>query len=101
MLWNNRRISIEGTPFGWESWWCHGIMRVDDIIHPSEGHFLSHLELSERYGIESSFLNALQLRQSLPGAWRALISPPGRPPDFSSFGQVSERNQQYCPPGRW
>lgn len=81
VLWNNRRISIKGAPFVWKSWWLKGIMRVEDILHPSEGRFLSHLEIFERYGIHASFLDVLQLRQSLPGAWRALISPHGRPPD--------------------
>lgn len=81
ILWNNKRISIEGKPLTWISWQQHGITRIGDIIHPTEGRFLSHLELNDKFGLNSTFLDALQLRQSIPGAWRSIITPHGRPPD--------------------
>lgn len=81
MLWNNKRISMEGKPLTWTSWSRLGITRIDNIIHPTEGRFLSHLELNDKFGSNSSFLEALQLRQSVPGAWRSIITPHGRPPD--------------------
>lgn len=81
LLWNNKRVTIEGQQVMWKSWWQAGIVRLDDIIHPSQGRFLSHFEINERFGVQSSFLSTLQLRQSIPGAWRAMISPHGRPPD--------------------
>lgn len=56
-------------------------MRVNDIIHPSDGRFLSHTEINEKYDLNASFLDALRIRQSIPGSWRALITPHGRPPD--------------------
>lgn len=85
VLWHNKRISVEGSSIRWDAWLSRGIMRVEDILHPSEGRFLSHLEINERYGLNSSFLDALQIRQSIPGSWRALITHQGRPPEHAGL----------------
>lgn len=81
ILWHNRRISIEGSSLNWGTWWSKGVLRVEDVLHPTEGRFLSHTEINEKYGLQTSFLDALQIRQSIPGGWRALVTPQGRPPE--------------------
>lgn len=51
-------------------------MRVEDLLHEKEGRFLSHDELSKKLGIKVTFLEALQIRQSVPYRWRALVPSP-------------------------
>lgn len=80
VLWHNKRVSIEGATLRWDSCWLQGIIRIEDIVHPIEGRFLSHTELNEKYNLSLSFLHALQLRQSIPSGWRAKITPSGSPP---------------------
>lgn len=60
-------------------------MRIEDILHPDEGRFLSHTELNEKYDLQLSFHHALQIRQSIPGGWRARLSPSGSPPIVGSI----------------
>lgn len=62
-IWNNGRITMEGAPFSWESWRSHGVVKIDDIIHPTEGRFLSHYEINEKYGLNSSFLDTLRITE--------------------------------------
>lgn len=89
MLWFKKSVTIQGSSFRWDRWWKRGIMRVNDLLHESEGRFLSHTELSAKLDIPVSFLEALQIRQSIPYCWRALISPLGQTPQteglFVSF----------------
>lgn len=80
MLWYNKNVTIEGSPFRWDRWWRQGIMRVDDLLHESEGRFLSHTELTAKLGFHVTFLEALQIRHSIPYHWRSLISPVGQTP---------------------
>lgn len=70
VIWFNKRITIGGSPFRWDRWWRHGVMRVEDNIHETEGRFLSHTELGEKLGIPVTFLEALQIRQCIPHHWR-------------------------------
>lgn len=53
---------------------------MKDIIHESEGRFLSHIELSEKFDLQVTFLEALQIRQSNPYRWRALLTAQGQTP---------------------
>ena len=43
-----------------------------DILNEN-GDFLSHSEISEKFGVRCHFLQALQIRQSLPLEWRRVI----------------------------
>ena len=45
---------------------------VNDILNEN-GDFLSHTEISEKFGVRCHFLQALQIRQSLPLEWRRVI----------------------------
>lgn len=55
-------------------------MRVEDVLHESEGRFLSHSELSTKLGIPVTFLEPMQIRQSIPHRWRTLLSAQGQTP---------------------
>ena len=72
ILWNNRYITIKNKPFTWKKWKDAGIIKVRDIIDES-GIFLSQEQILDKYGIRINFLEALQIRKSLPYDWRRLI----------------------------
>lgn len=77
VLWYNKRIKMDGLPFCWKGWLTRGVWRVEDLLDPAEGRFLSHTELGAKFDMQTSFLNVLQLKQSLPRAWRGLLSQQG------------------------
>lgn len=80
VLWFNKRVTIEGSPYRWDKWWRRGIMRIEDLLHETEGRLLSHTELSDKLGIPVTFLEALQSRQSIPHLWTSPLSPQGQTP---------------------
>ena len=71
-LWYNQYISIDKKAVFWKQWYNKGISKVSDIL-TAEGTFMSQHELSTNYGLKISFLEALQIRQSLPHNWRQLL----------------------------
>lgn len=73
VLWNNQYITIQNKPFIWDQWVKHGIIRVGNLIN-SVGMFLDSKEIYNKFGLKCNFLNILQLRQSLPGQWRRVLS---------------------------
>lgn len=83
ILWNNRWITCNGKPLCRPAWQKKGIRSIHDICNNQEGRLYSHLELVNRYQIRCTFLDALQIRLSIPLHWRAAISSnwqPGPPP---------------------
>lgn len=56
---------------GWEK---AGIVAVGDLCHHSEDRLLSHSEITEKYKIHCTFLEALGLRMSIPLRWRKTIT---------------------------
>ena len=71
-LWFNEHISIDKKAIFWKRWYNRGITKVSDIL-TAEGAFMSQQELSLNYGLKITFLEALQIRQSLPHNWRKLL----------------------------
>ena len=72
VLWNNKFITVNNSPIFWKSWKEAGIVRVEDIL--IDGSFMSDTQISQRYGVQCNFLQALQIRHSIPGSWRASLS---------------------------
>ena len=72
ILWCNRYITIQNRPFTWKKWKDAGIYKINDLIDRN-GHFLSANEIAETFGIQTNFLEILQIRQSLPYAWRQTL----------------------------
>ena len=96
-IWNNRYITIENVPYEWASWQTKGIQYVSDILN-ANGDFLSHNEISEKFGVRCHFLQALQIRQSLPLEWRRVIRTeyshkPVRAPFIHSNGTLLPLNK--------
>ena len=69
-------FTIQNRPFTWKKW-------KDDIIDRN-GHFLSANEITEKFGIQTNFLEILQIRQSLPYAWRQTLE------NSSEISQINE-----------
>ena len=72
VLWYNRYITIQNQCFFWKKWKEAGILKVHDLM--TDNNFLSANELSYKYNIHINFLEVLQIRQSLPYAWRTLLN---------------------------
>lgn len=75
MLWLNKHITINKEPFLWTKWYDKGILSVSDLTK-ANSIFLSHSELNEKYELNCSFLECLQIRQSIPLAWRQMLRNP-------------------------
>ena len=71
ILWNNKFITIDRKPILWKEWKDAGILRIEDILE--NGSFMSDTKIAQRYGVKCNFLQALQIRQSIPGGWRNSI----------------------------
>lgn len=69
-LWFNSFILVNRRPIFWQSWSAAGIRTINDLLHPTEPRFLSHLEVSQTYGCSASFCEILQIRSSIPFIWR-------------------------------
>ena len=68
-IWFNEYITIEGKPLLWKGWFNKGIKQIKDLLN-DKGHFLDSFQLNEKFGIQSNFLQTLQLRKALPFCWR-------------------------------
>jgi hypothetical protein len=71
-IWNNRYITISNKPYRWERWVKHGICKIKDILNEN-GDFMSHIEINDKFHVGCNFMNALQLRQSVPSKWRSVL----------------------------
>lgn len=77
-LWQNKNIAISMKPILWPSWRNARIVCINDLLHATESRFLSHLEISNKYKIQCSFLQCLQLRSAIPCQWKRLLLGPAR-----------------------
>lgn len=75
MLWDNKFITIQQKPISWPQWQESGILFVNDLLHLTLPRFLSHEELSHKFGIRVSFLELLQIRSAIPCSWKRKIVP--------------------------
>lgn len=86
-LWQNKRIQSGGRPIRGSSWQRSGINHIADLCHGTNNLFLSHTELSNKFGVQCSFLDLLQVRMSIPLHWRRLLAEAPLPenPPLSDF----------------
>ena len=59
-------------PYIWETWRSHGINFINDVIDDN-GQFLDHVMIQTKFNVPCNFLQALQLRQSVPFLWRQTL----------------------------
>ncbi len=71
-LWyNSFRNSNTDTLF-LDSWSNKGINKIKHIINEL-GQFLSHNQLTDAYNINTPFVTTIQIRSSIPKAWKELL----------------------------
>ena len=56
----------------WERWVAAGILKIKDILNDN-GEFIDANTITFKYGIRVNFLEVLQIRQSIPYAWRNVL----------------------------
>lgn len=54
----------------WKGWEEKGIHTIGDLCHNSENTIMSHTEITEKFSIPCSFLEALSIRLSIPTRWK-------------------------------
>ena len=72
IIWNNKYITVNRRPIFYRNWHKNGITRIQNLLDENN-HFLSDSDIRKKYGVKCSFLDVLQIRQSIPIQWRGLI----------------------------
>lgn len=73
-LWFNHLLGPGLEHISRRGWQDKGIETVGDLCHQSENRLLSHTEISDKFGIVCTFLEALSLRASIPLKWRRALT---------------------------
>ena len=71
-MWHNKFITIKKKSFFWENWYRNGVKQIKDRVN-TEGHFLSHSEIHNKYRIQCTFLETLAIRKAIPFVWREIL----------------------------
>lgn len=59
---------------------------MGDICHPTEGRILSHTEITAKFNIQCTFLEALAIRLQIPFHWRKALTKEWKPPPLPRVG---------------
>ncbi len=73
VIWNNKYITIAKHNFYWKRWPTNGIIFIKDLLG-NNNKFMGHTEINNKYDIKYNFFDILQIRQSLPFAWRDILN---------------------------
>lgn len=73
-LWLNNKVGPGPTGLHWQAWQEKGIKTVGDICHSTEDRLMSHSEISEKFNVRCSFLDALSIRASIPMKWKRSLT---------------------------
>lgn len=80
VIWHNKFITSGGSTLLWKTWESKGIRKINDICQQEQGRLCSHEEIRNRFRVRCSFLEALQLRLSIPLSWRQSLTTEWRDP---------------------
>lgn len=78
-IWCNNSIRPCSALQNQRRWEEAGISTIGDICHDTEARLLSHVELSNKFQIHCTFLEALGLRMSIPAEWRGALTEEWQP----------------------
>ncbi len=67
-LWLNKHITIDNKIIYWKKWEKAGIHRIGDIVN-SNNVPLTHNEIVNKYNLKITFVDLLQLQNSIPTNW--------------------------------
>lgn len=74
-LWHNRYMGVAlQDPILRKRWKEAGITTLQDICHTSDSRLLSHDEIRDKFHVHCTFLEALQIRMSVPIHWREALT---------------------------
>ena len=106
IIWNNQFMICNKQTLFWEDWISAGIIKIKHLLN-SDGHFLSHNEIIEKYNVRCSFLNILQLRHIIPKPWMnklkecKKICPDSRQPSINISGMYKSIEKLKCKDFYW
>lgn len=78
-LWFNRQIGPATSYIHWKNWQEKGVETIGDICHDTEPRLLSHNEITAKFHIPCTFLEALSLRANIPSRWRNILTADWQP----------------------
>ena len=79
IIWNNRKILINGKPLFYKSWFEKNIIRVSDFLQ-KDGKFLSFKNFCNKYKLKIPFTLYFGLSNTIPTYWK--FAAKGSPRDF-------------------
>ena len=71
-IWANKYITIENKSIVWKKWIDKNIMYVYDLLN-DENSFKTPQQFLSECNLKTNFLEVLQIKQALPGHWRASL----------------------------
>ncbi len=60
---------IKNNCIDWKAWKKEGITYINGIINKTNGHFMSHDELQEKYNIKTIHIVTFQINSNIPNIW--------------------------------
>ena len=87
IIWNNRKILINGKPLFYKSWFEKNIIRVSDLLQ-KDGKFLSFKNFCNKYKLKIHFTLYFGLSNTIPTSWK--FAAKGSPPRFSESEETEE-----------
>ncbi len=67
-VWLNNNVTTNKEFLYWKSWEDQGIAHVKDILN-DHNLYLTHEELKNKYNIKTTFLDTLNIQNSIPTDW--------------------------------
>ncbi len=65
--------TIAKHAFYWKRWAINGIIFIKDLLG-NNNKLMGHTEINNKYDIKSNFFDILQIKQSIPFAWRDILN---------------------------
>ena len=72
VLWNNQHIKIGNKSLFNKTLYNNGLLYINDIIN-REGKFLTHVELTYKFGNHITLYNYTCLKDAIPKKWRKML----------------------------
>ncbi len=67
-LWLNNNVTTNKELLYWKAWGEQGIAQLKDVLN-NHNLYLTHEELKNKYNIRTTFLDTLNIQNSIPGNW--------------------------------
>ena len=74
-IWDNDMLKTSKRTINLKTWCKVGIYYVTDLVHVEEGQFMTLIELRDKYGLRSNFLEYYRVLSTIKNRFRQLFGP--------------------------